>query len=76
MIAELAEALGAEPTEIAPLQGGAGTCEMWSLTVDGRPLVFRSYPPGEARDVVRLREWRVLELARAGRACPSRARWR
>jgi aminoglycoside phosphotransferase (APT) family kinase protein len=65
MIAELAEALGAEPTEILPLQGGAGTCEMWSVTANGRPLVFRSYPEGEARDIVRNREWRVLELARA-----------
>ena len=65
MIAELAEALGAEPTEIAPLQGGAGTCEMWSVTANGRALVFRSYPEGDARDIVRNREWRVLELARA-----------
>jgi len=65
VIAELAEALGAEPTEIAPLQGGAGTCEMWSVTANGRPLVFRSYPEGEARDIIRNREWRVLELARA-----------
>ena len=59
---ELAAALGAEPTEIAPLQGGAGTCEMWSVTANGRPLVFRRFPGG---DVVRDREWRVLELARA-----------
>jgi aminoglycoside phosphotransferase (APT) family kinase protein len=65
MIAELAAALGVQPTEVVPLQGGAGTSEMWSVTADGRPLVFRRYPEGVARDVVREREWRVLELARA-----------
>ncbi|MEA2310940.1 MAG: hypothetical protein QOE28_908 [Solirubrobacteraceae bacterium] len=66
MIAELAEALGEAPQDVTPLGGGAGRCEMWSLTAGGRPLVFRRYPEGADRDVVRLREWRVLELARQG----------
>ncbi len=62
--AELASALG-EPEAIAPLSGGAGRCEMWSATVAGRDVVYRRYPEGLERDVVRPREWDVLALARA-----------
>ena len=62
---ELAEALGAPPSDIAPLGGGAGRCEMWSLAAGGRRLVFRAYPQGFDREVVRNREWQVLALARA-----------
>jgi aminoglycoside phosphotransferase (APT) family kinase protein len=61
--AELADALGEEPQDLARLGGGAGRCEMWSLSAGGRRLVFRSYPSGFDRDQVRLREWRVLQLA-------------
>jgi aminoglycoside phosphotransferase (APT) family kinase protein len=61
--AELAQALGCEPNEVEPLPGGAGRCQMWSLSAAGRPLVFRHYPEGFERDVVRQREWRVLQLA-------------
>lgn len=63
--AELASALG-EPEALARLSGGAGRCEMWSATVDGRDVVYRRYPEGTERDVVRGREWEVLALARAG----------
>ncbi len=62
--AELARALGGEPEGLAPLSGGAGRCEMWAATVAGRPVVYRRYPEGPERDVVREREWRVLQLAR------------
>jgi aminoglycoside phosphotransferase (APT) family kinase protein len=60
---ELAAALGAEPADVEPLSGGAGRCQMWTLTASGRPLVFRQFPEGFERDVVRGREWGVLELA-------------
>jgi aminoglycoside phosphotransferase (APT) family kinase protein len=60
--AELAGALGAEPEELAPLGGGAGRNEMWAATVGGRRLVYRRFPPGD--EVVRDREWQVLQLAR------------
>jgi aminoglycoside phosphotransferase (APT) family kinase protein len=63
--AELASALG-EPEDLARLSGGAGRCEMWSATVAGREIVYRRYPEGLERDVVRPREWDVLALARAG----------
>jgi aminoglycoside phosphotransferase (APT) family kinase protein len=62
--AELASALG-EPEALAPLSGGAGRCEMWSATVAGRDIVYRRYPEGLEREVVRPREWDVLALARA-----------
>jgi aminoglycoside phosphotransferase (APT) family kinase protein len=62
---EVVEALGEEPQDVAPLGGGAGRCEMWALSVAGRRLVFRGYPPGFDRHVVRPREWRVLQLAHA-----------
>ncbi len=69
---ELARALGGEPGEIARLQGGAGRCQMWSLQASGRPLVFRQFPDGVEREVVRVREWQVLRLARdAGVPVPS-----
>jgi aminoglycoside phosphotransferase (APT) family kinase protein len=64
IVAELAGALGAVPTEIAPLGGGAGRCTMWTVEVAGRALVFRRFPDGPARDVVKHREWQVLQLAR------------
>ena len=60
---ELAAALGGEPADIEPLPGGAGRCQMWSLRADDRRLIFRRYPEGFDRDVVREREWRVLALA-------------
>ena len=46
------------------MSGGAGRCELWSFTSTARD-VFRRYPEGDERDVVRDREWRVLGLARA-----------
>lgn len=61
--ADLAGALGGEPDGLVRLSGGAGRCQMWSATVDGRPVVFREYPEGAGRDVVRVREWEVLRLA-------------
>jgi aminoglycoside phosphotransferase (APT) family kinase protein len=60
---ELAAALGGEPADIEPLSGGAGRCQMWSLRAEDRRLIFRRYPEGFDRDVVRNREWRVLALA-------------
>lgn len=64
--AELERALGARPADVAPLVGGAGRCTMWSLTAGGRPLVYREFPAGVDRDVVRPREWRTLALVTAG----------
>jgi aminoglycoside phosphotransferase (APT) family kinase protein len=64
--AELVEALGEEPQDVVRLAGGAGRCEMWSLSAGGRGLVFRTYPEGFDREVVRQREWQVLQLAHAG----------
>lgn len=63
---ELAEALGEPPTDVEPLPGGAGRCRLWTLRAGGRALVFRVFPEGVDRDVVRRREWQVLRLARAG----------
>ncbi len=69
---ELAVALGAEPADIEPVSGGAGRCQMWSLQADGRRLIFRHYPEGFDRVVVREREWRVLQLvSNAGVPVPA-----
>ena len=66
----------AEPAEVAPLQGGAGRCEMWSADRGGRPLVFRRYPQGVERDVVRAARVAACWSSRAPPACRSRSRSR
>ena len=69
---ELMDALGTDPGRITPLSGGAGRCQMWTLSAAGRPLVFRRHAEGHDRSVVREREWSALRLAhRAGVPVPE-----
>lgn len=61
----LAAGLGVSVTEVSRLSGGAGRCTMWKLRAGGRQLVYRVYPEGFERNVVREREWQTLLLAHA-----------
>src|SRR3954451_18275861 len=70
--AELVRALGGRPTDIAPLLGGAGRSEMWSLRVGERELVYRRHGDGNRGSGIRAREWRILRDAyRAGVPVPE-----
>jgi len=61
---QLAARLGGEVADLSRMVGGASR-ETWSLTLDGRPLVFRCDPPGALRAGGMPREAALLRAAGA-----------
>ena len=76
MIEELTEALGERAgRRRAAVRAARAGARCGRRTVAGREVVYRRYPEGLERDVVRAREWEVLALGARLRACRWPSRW-